>query len=721
MNENTITTSVNPKQLKFKPGEQPAYFEVEVINESDRFASFQLEVIAAGAGSNQNYDWYSVSPEVSTKKPPGDITKFQVAIKDAPVPGFVGMMNLTVRVFSIELRDEDREIIRLNLEQGRGLIPLQLSLPVDKFQEYPGAQIDIPVRVYNPSQLPAEGFLNLLELEPQWLINGKDHELEIPPGKEVETTLTCLLPEGKEAVSKSYPFTIEATQRNGPASQIGGNLEVLPSGFVDFIVDPPRHVVPTKKFRWAFWRSHPVSYELQFRNESNVEQEVGVDIEVENPGQSEFEVLPESAEINPGETEVLLLQANSKRPWLFANRILLRINALWSDRRLDTRNDNRNIELLVKPIIPLWVRLIGLFGLLYLAFRVSPFNPNNTKHKEAVNSVQLNGVGEQIISSSEDQDIIAWRVEGFSFWNPLLNPKIGIVGNAGKEVRVAVYRPFNNNLVAAGLENGEIQIWHLLENRQKPIETFSAKKDDRVLALEFTNNSRFLVSGHGSGEIILWDLKREIDEEIDNDEETTKPISLYDFNATAEAIKFAGEDDGSLLIAGRYNKFSYLNLEAKKVVEINNYAKGGKDNYIESIDVAEFKPYRVVTADNQGRITLWNMRDCLLEGRECEIIDQWSDGHGKNPVRSVALSGDGCYLISGGDDGKVKFWPLNEDGSRNEKFSKGKNIEKDKKNFNSVDIREVGKDLVIASGNDDKRVRVAWQKRLPSLGCDLFK
>ncbi len=717
MTDNTITTKVNPKQLKFKPGEQPAYFEVEVINESDRFASFQLEVIAAGAGSNQNYDWYNVSPEVSTKKPPGDITRFHVAIKDSPVPGFVGMMNLTVRAFSIELRDEDREILRLNLEQGRGLIPLQLTLPVDNFQEYPGAQINIPVRVYNPSQLPAEAFLNLLGLEPQWLVNGVDHNLEIPPGKEVETTLTCQLPEGKEAVSKNYTFTIDATQRNGPASQISGTLEVLPSGFVDFAVDPPRQVIPTKKFSWAFWRSHPVSYELQFKNESNVEQEVGVDIEVEDPGQSEFEILPENAEINPGEIGVLLLQANSKRPWLFANKILLQINALWSDRRLDTRNETQNIELLVKPIVPLWLRLLGLFGLLFLAFQFSPFNPSNTKHKEAVNSVQLNGVGEQIISSSQDQRIIAWRVDGFSFWRPLLNPKIGVVGNAEKEVRVATYRPVNNNLVAAGLENGEIQIWNLLENRQRPIESFSAEKDDRVLALEFTNNSRFLISGHGSGKIILWDLKKEADEDIT----TRNPLPLYDFNSTVESLKFAGEDDSNLLIAGRYNKFSRLNLSEKKVAEINNYPQGGKDNYIEAIDVAEFKPYRVVTADNQGRITLWNMRECLLEGRECEIIDQWLDGHGKNPVRSVALSADGCYLVSSGDDGKVKFWPLDKEGSRSTEFSKGKNIEKGKESFNSVDIREVGKKLVIASGNDDKRVRVAWQKRLPRLGCDQFR
>jgi hypothetical protein len=96
------------------------------------------------------FAWYSLSPGVSAKKPPGDSTKFYVAIADTPVPGFVGIMNLTVRVFSLELRHEERLVVRLVVQEGFGSKLLKLDLPVQKFQAVPGELVKIPVRIHNP-------------------------------------------------------------------------------------------------------------------------------------------------------------------------------------------------------------------------------------------------------------------------------------------------------------------------------------------------------------------------------------------------------------------------------------------------------------------------------------------------------------------------------------------------------------------------------------------
>ncbi|NJK65177.1 MAG: hypothetical protein HC941_00360 [Microcoleus sp. SU_5_3] len=45
-------------------------FDVTVVNESNKFASFYIELLAIGADSESNVKWYSLEPKVSAKKPP---------------------------------------------------------------------------------------------------------------------------------------------------------------------------------------------------------------------------------------------------------------------------------------------------------------------------------------------------------------------------------------------------------------------------------------------------------------------------------------------------------------------------------------------------------------------------------------------------------------------------------------------------------------------------
>ncbi|MGK7927793.1 MAG: hypothetical protein AB4290_21580, partial [Spirulina sp.] len=119
MKQKNVETYIVPGELVFKPGDKPASFAITAVNHSDRCAGFQIEVTAAGVdNASDRRNWYTISPEVSTKNPPGDSTKFQVTIIDTPIPGFVGLMNLTVRIFSLDLPDEEREILRLNVEQS---------------------------------------------------------------------------------------------------------------------------------------------------------------------------------------------------------------------------------------------------------------------------------------------------------------------------------------------------------------------------------------------------------------------------------------------------------------------------------------------------------------------------------------------------------------------------------------------------------------------------
>ncbi len=724
MVDNLIDTTVSPKQLRFKPGGLPASFEVKVVNDSDRFASFQVEVTAAGVDADRLPDWYMISPEVGTKKPPGDVTHFQVAIVDNPVPGFVGLMNLTVRVFSMELPDEDREVLRLILEQGTGSIPLKLDLPVREFQERPASQQEIPVRVYNPSQLETHVTLSFSGIDPTWLVDGTERQLYLPPNGQVTEIFICQIPDIFQAPSRIYPFAIAATHRHGSPAQVEGTLEVLPMGLVEFSATPKQQQIPAKRAWIPNWRNSPVPYTLEFENHSNLQQQVTVNIQGEDQQECTLELPDKPAKLNPGQTAQAPLRVQARRHlWGRKKELSLEAMATLSDQRLGNTNPtSRFLKLDVYPIIPTWLLLGGGLLILYLLWALSWLNPNNNRfgHQAEVNSVQFNGMSQNVVSGANDQTLIKWRVDGF--FNPFANPEVDEIADTGKAVRVIRYKPVDNNVVAAGLENGEIQLLNLLAETPKLMDSFVFQKDDRVLALEFTEDSRYLFSGHGSGKVLGWDIYQDLHQNIGQFAPEKEPVLELNFDFAVYGLKFIGQGNQNLAVAGRFNQLVILNLGDNSLRKVTYQAgqEGGQDDYILSMDIAKLKPYLLATSDNQGIITLWDMRPCLVDNQSCEIIDQWSNGHGSLPVRSVALSNGGCYLASGGDDGRMMLWPLTTQGKRAEKYVSGIEVGRSLRNkkFSSIDINVLKRNILIASGSDDTQVRVKRAKRLQGLGCD---
>ncbi|MEO0488540.1 MAG: WD40 repeat domain-containing protein, partial [Cyanobacteria bacterium J06659_2] len=124
-----LTTVLSTQIVRFKPGGPPQQFDVAVQNHSPNFATLQLELLASGVNPTTTEAWYSLAPDLSAMIPTGDRTHFSVQILAVPpVPGgFVGTMTLTVRVFSPELRIEDRQVVKLIVE-GKGSAPLEVAL-----------------------------------------------------------------------------------------------------------------------------------------------------------------------------------------------------------------------------------------------------------------------------------------------------------------------------------------------------------------------------------------------------------------------------------------------------------------------------------------------------------------------------------------------------------------------------------------------------------------
>lgn len=734
------------QELKLKPGETETQFEVKIRNKSDRYASFHVQVKfyeqMRTDGGEQNLNWYQITPEVGTLTPPGDWTTFSVIIHDTPIPGFFGEMRLIVTVDSDELPDTARVIQKIWVEKG---VPqdLQIELPVANIKEYPGKLVKIPVYVHNPNRTSVRDVqVRLLasDISPQQqqALNSSwcDRNvvtLFLSPNQKEQVIFQCQLPDYQILLAGNYWFKIEVT---GAKESVIGCIEILPRGILDFGCQDPVKRIPAK-FSWKLWQSEPVTYNLEFRNQSNVIQEIG--LEIAEDIRTAFKTLtlnssntpPQEAitarhTLPPGDVDMSLV-VDYERPWFGrAQNFELPIKATWSEsHNLETTDENQNLELTVKPVLPLWLQLLGGAFCLWFLWWLSPYNPGNAKHQGAVNSVQFNGIADELISGSNDQTMIIWREEGFKPWKILTKPKIRQIktGDDNKAVRVVRYRPVDNNLVAIGLENGQIQLWDLLSKSKQPLESFVFNQDDRVLDMEFSQNSRYLFTVHGSGLILQWDLKQTL-----NKDQKRQPVAQQKLNFAIQGIEFLGKDDQHLAIAGRYNTLILWDLPNKQLRPLL-YPQGTQDNYIESIDTAENNPNLLVAADNQGNISLWDLKNCFdgQPGICGSQLEMWQ-GHINPkqpqiavPVRSVALSDDGCYLASGGDDGSVKFWALSPSRTRGAAWMEGKTISRShgRNTFNSVDIKIVDHQVLIASGSADNQVRVSSEKRHPEVGCDL--
>ena len=223
-----IATQIDTEEIKFRAG-QPVSFEIEATNYSDRLASFWLEITAAGVEQSSS-TWYRVSPGISTLNPPGDSTKFEITILESPIVGFVGQINLTLKIFSLELNTEERQVVRLIVEREESQRSLQLELPHPQSSFKPADPVDIPLRIFNSSQKPVRVTLSLLGLNPQWFKGKTDLTFNLPPEQWSERSFKGKLPALDSVLAGEYPFKLNIVQPQTEKISVASSLNSFARG-----------------------------------------------------------------------------------------------------------------------------------------------------------------------------------------------------------------------------------------------------------------------------------------------------------------------------------------------------------------------------------------------------------------------------------------------------------------------------------------------------------
>ena len=818
-----IRLEVEPKYIKLQQGSQSSLsFKAYVTNYSRDFYSFYLELIAPGINPESNIKWYGTEPQVAAKKPPGATTEFTVNIHRSPRSSFENILDLTVRAIAIE-NPEILATETLTLKLEAPLKPLTLSIlsPKDGLKGYPGEIIEIPVVVSNFSQ---DGMAVTLtfkgeeKLDPSWMIDGIEKQIpELNPGEPQSVIFECQPPEEGKALSQTYSFRIiaKANRPINPSPEVEEKLEVLPKGIVNWECDPVEQVLSGVRL------NNSVNYTIKLENKSNVTQDIHFDIieRTKKPHRlsilsvegQEQELFVESDRqqshclytglnfetVYPEESALQQLRISQARSWLgIGNQLKFKLQPHLFNQDYDRpqtpvfpKPETQTITLDVKPIIPFWLQLLALLLMLLLGGLWWLLTPKN-HHADPVNSVAFDGKANTVISGSSDRTIRYWQVEGNH-----LNPPEVITDENEKAVRVVRFLPKDNQQVAAGLETGEINLWNVTNKQRQGTLYIDESRNDRVFGLEFTKDSRYLLSAHGSGMVRVWNLAA-IDSGLNSSEirQTRKvkqrsglePLAeTYDlykdnlrigreltfkqpFSLLTLAISERRNQPRLVFFAGQYNKLAiwenWENWQGWEELDNNYYYNNYYDftsyndflqqqqqqfetrnklyylpytwenksdnfesnlinqyDYITSLATHEEVnstsfPNLLASADTEGYITLWNLnkiRQCIEqspgrgENLNCSgaMLEQWNDGHKRQPVRTVALSQNGCYLASTGDDGRVMLWSLNPDGMRiNEK---GKVVAQfPGTRLNSVDIKTFDDEIRLSFDGENNHVNI---------------
>ena len=721
-----IDASLTTQNINFRPGGSSASFGVSVINRSDRFASFQLKIQAAGANDGSN--WYNLSPDVSTAKPPGDRTDFQVEILDSPIPNFVGIINLTVLISSPQLLEERRLVLQLTIESSGELNLLRVGLPTKRFQVYPRNAVDIPVIVKNVGSQPLEVHLQCKKLEKAWLLGSPERRIQIPANKEITATFPCQPPGADRVASRDYPFVITAKSSTGYVVETHGILEVLPVGFVQFEVLPQKQRIPAKRPWLPNWRSRNSTFQLLFKNNSNLLQTLDLEVRGRDTKQCKIQVDPENPTLPMGKMTSANLNISPRRPWIgWRRKLKFEVKPWLSDPRLGNCDPTtQTLFLKVFPIVPLWLLLALLSTILAIVFRPTPVT-----HLADVNAVRLSGTSGRlplVISSSDDCSIRAWSVTDRGTPKPLgalsketsaktctdAQPKSskGLLAISQQAIRSLALTPVKNDRVFAGLENGTVQIWDI--NTGKELYTLKDPKDptsDRTLDLMFSRNSLTLFASYGSGTIRIW--QKPMDVRFDS--EPAKIFKIPDRFAYQAWSLALSPDEKTLVSAGEFKRLVLWDVATSKPWQLKlseNVQNRGEHDYFWDVSFAPNSSI-LAASDSDGFITFWDSDRCQktpqnlpqkqLPQASCTELARWRAS--EKSVRNILFTSDRRWLLSAGDDGQILAWRLTAKGTP-DPTQKPKRIATVPSKITSLDVIVKEQGIWIASGSDDAQVRL---------------
>ncbi|MEG4056246.1 MULTISPECIES: WD40 domain-containing protein [unclassified Microcoleus] len=252
-----------------------------------------------------------------------------------------------------------------------------------------------------------------------------------------------------------------------------------------------------------------------------------------------------------------------------------------------------------------------------------------TGHNYSVTSVSFSPTRDAIATASDDNTAKLWDLQG--------NCLVTFTGH-NYSVRSVCFSPTGDRIATASSDK-TTKLWDLQGNC---LVTFTGHNNP-VRSVSFSPTGYAIATASSDKTAKLWDLQGNCLVTFTGHNDSVWSVS---FSPTGYAIATASIDNTAKL----------WDLQGNCLVTFT-----GHNNPVTSVS---FSPTGdgIATASQDGTAKLWDLQGNLLadfSGYKGNLLKGEADFvEFKIPIYSICFSRDGKFLITGSQDGKVRFWPI---------------------------------------------------------------
>ncbi|MCU0544100.1 MAG: AAA-like domain-containing protein [Oscillatoriaceae cyanobacterium Prado104] len=252
-----------------------------------------------------------------------------------------------------------------------------------------------------------------------------------------------------------------------------------------------------------------------------------------------------------------------------------------------------------------------------------------TGHNDLILSVGFSPKEDAIATASCDETAKLWDLQGKCL--------VTFTGH-NDPVNNVSFNPKGDAIATASYDK-TTKFWDL---QGKCLVTFTGHHDS-VNSVSFSPKGDRIATGSDDKTAKLWDLQGNCLKTFTGHKDSVTSVS---FSPTGKEIATASSDKTARL----------WDLDGKCLVKFT-----GHDDWVTSVC---FSPNgdTIATASSDGTAKLWNLQGNLLadyRGYKGNLLKGEADFiELKSPIYSICFSRDGKFLITGSQDGKVQFWPI---------------------------------------------------------------
>ncbi|WP_445250087.1 AAA-like domain-containing protein [Microcoleus sp. OTE_8_concoct_300] len=252
-----------------------------------------------------------------------------------------------------------------------------------------------------------------------------------------------------------------------------------------------------------------------------------------------------------------------------------------------------------------------------------------TGHNESVWSVSFSPTGNAIATASDDATAKLWDLQG--------NCLVTFTGH-NDWVTSVCFSPKGNAITTAS-DDGRAKLWDLQGNC---LVTFTGH-NDWVTSVSFSRNGDTIATASSDKTAKLWDLQGNC------------LVTFTGHNNSVTSVCFSPTGD-TIATVSRDKTAKLWDLQGNCLVTFT-----GHNDWIWSVS---FSPTgdTIATASSDNTAKLWDLQGDLLadfSGYKGNLLKGEADFvELTSPIYSICFSRDGKSLITGSQDGNVRFWPI---------------------------------------------------------------